>query len=193
LGETAAIVSSLVLRQALVRRMELDQHYDVLDFARRQELDRTAVACLNQKFDDRIVVILSFDAESGLEGMKKLMTEYHLPEYQAAPAYLITSDGRRVFPLPVRSGDSVEETCGVHKYLDLTNSSEGPRLSYWALYGPRHEISFPRFADGQPTIRPGDKVLRIKLGGLFAMANFNIKPEVDFKLNQMIYQGKPDF
>jgi hypothetical protein len=53
---TAQMVSSLVIRQAIVRQAEFDQHYDKMKPQEKQKFDQMAADCLNLKLDDRIIV-----------------------------------------------------------------------------------------------------------------------------------------
>lgn len=181
----ASIISSLVVRQALVRRMEFTKAYKSLDVAGRKDFDQRVAVCLNQRFDDQIVVTFSLDL-------------FHDPIFKwmksdSSLIHIVTSDGRDIAGRAV--SESVGEKCGWLLKSDLRpdySSFEMP------LYGPNHELAFPRFVDGKLTIRPDDKQIRIKLdfrspfirGVSDAVSHGG---EFDFKLDRMIYLGKPDF
>jgi hypothetical protein len=52
----AQIISSLVIRQAIVRQAQFDQHYDKMKPQEKQQFDQMAATCLGLKLDDRIIV-----------------------------------------------------------------------------------------------------------------------------------------
>jgi hypothetical protein len=180
-GYSASIVSSLTVRQALVRRMELDNRYDKLDFARRLEVDQRVDACLNKTFDEYIV--LSF-SDLGNPQIASRDTDKSL----ASNIYIVTSDGRKI------SGhvalESVAMTCGAFPQdSDLSSLRTNPRIL--PPFGPGKEVAFPRFVDGKPTVGPEDKSIRVHSGCRSQYPTGH--PEIDFNIAKLIYQGKPDF
>jgi len=52
----AVVVSSLVVRQALERQAQFDQHYEKMSREQRQAFDQTAAACIGKKYGDRIII-----------------------------------------------------------------------------------------------------------------------------------------
>jgi hypothetical protein len=185
----AAIVSSLVVRQALARRMQLDRHYDTMNPTNQQQIDQQIAGCLRQKFDDQIVLTTMFVPMAGetpaqwggndpnkFYGNKILRDEYK--KDLSRSIYLVTSDGRNIFADPsAKTGDAVAQSCGgVATVLDTFPKD---------VYGPIHELSFPRFVDGQPTIKPDDKVIRFRL-------NYSEGQQI-FTIDKLTYQGKQDF
>jgi hypothetical protein len=50
------MVSALVVRQALVRQAQFDQHYDKMDADQKQQFDQMAKTCLGMNFVNRFVV-----------------------------------------------------------------------------------------------------------------------------------------
>ena len=180
LGFSASIVSSLAVRQALLRRMELDKRYAKMGLAGRQDFDQRIATCLNQTFDGQIVVSFSFDLT-------------HAPYLRRAPVIsdsirLATSDGRNVSGRIVN--DSIAKKCGWFS-KDLNPNPSG-FFSDWALYEPNHELAFPRFVDGKATIAPDDKEIRIELD-YYVSNSASHGGEIDFRIDKLIYQGKPDF
>jgi hypothetical protein len=172
------------VRRALARRMELDRHYSTANLRTRQDIDQKIAACLNQKFDDQFVVSSTDELGESTDWLNEL-PEYRrkkfstdeFKRYQSNWIYLITSDGRKVPKLSVDASDSIARTCGgLTKNLDPYPND---------LYGPNHEMAFPRFMDGKPTIAPGDTVIRLKVDLYHG--------ELDFKIDKLIFQGKRDF
>ena len=181
LGYSASIVSSLTVRQALVRRMELDKRYETLDSTARKDVDQELANCLNQKFSNYIVLSFSFFGPSqdpAVNPAKFLLTKIHI----------LTSDGRRITGNQVTK--PVAESCG-----GFTRDSDLSSLGIygWSLYGPGHEVAFPRVVDGKPTIGPNDKTIRIDLDFYKDMWPRHSVGEIDFTIDKLIYQGKPDF
>jgi hypothetical protein len=52
----AVIASSHVVRQALERRAQFDEHYEKMSLEQRQAFDQRAAICLSKNLDDRIIV-----------------------------------------------------------------------------------------------------------------------------------------
>ena len=185
----AAIVSSLVVRQALARRMQLDKHYDTMSPTNQQQIDQQIAGCISKKFDDQIVLTTMFMPMAGetpakwgsndpnkFYGNKILREEYE--KALSHSIYLVTSDGRNIFADPsAKTGDSIAQSCG-GVTTELDTFPKG-------VYGPIHELSFPRFVNGQPTIQPSDKVIRFRL-------NYSEGQQI-FTIDKLTYQGKPDF
>jgi hypothetical protein len=173
-GFTAKIMSSQTIREALVRQMQLDTRYEKLDPARRQEVDQRIAACLNEKFDNSIVVSFAF----------RFADERHVNLPMTSQIHLLTSDGKEIAGR--LSTDSIETKCG-----EISNEIK-------FLHGaPIHnEIEFPRYyVDGRPTISPTDKTLRIELDFYRKSYPGNSvgESELDFNIDKLVNQGKPDF
>ncbi len=182
LGRAASIVSSLTVRQALARRIVLDKRYAKLDLAAREDVDRRIVTCLNEQFDDYIVVSFSFSFSdrSGVYPMKAF------PEQ----IYLIASDGQKI-PGQVVT-DSIAMKCGATS--DAALPINGARsIEILQLFGPEHELAFPRYVNGKPTIKPDDKEIRIGMDFFTKVVSYRSVGELDFNLAKLTYQGKPDF
>src|ERR1017187_8088711 len=150
LGHSASIVSSLAVRQALVRRMVLEKRYQKLDLAARKEIDRRIAACLNQNFDDQIVLSfsISFSHHPGVYPMSAPSDRIHL----------LTSDGSQIVGRELN--DSIAMKCG-ELSIDPSRTSDDRRGWTPTMYEPEHELAFPRYVNGKPTIEPDDKKIRI--------------------------------
>ena len=177
-GFTAVILSSQTVREALARHMQLDKRYVKLDNASRQEVDQRIEACLNEKFDEEIVFSFSFLGNPGL----------NMDESYLGRIYLIASDGRKIAGNKVRM--SIAMTCGAFAQ-DSDLSSLGIDTFSWPPLGPRKEVAFPRFVDGKPTIAPKDATIRVDSG--FRGRQPAAYSELDFRIDKLVYQGKPDF
>jgi hypothetical protein len=183
---TASIVSSHTIRQALARRMQLDKKYQTLGVLARQEVDQRISTCLGRKFDDQFIVSFSF-------GVQENPYVSSIGTY-SSEIYIVTSDGRKI------RGNvpdySIATYCG-GLTVDLDPKPDvglvTGSLWSWALYGPKHELAFPRVLDGKPTVSGDDRVIRLNLD--FAGTGGPIKglSAIEFKIDRLIYQGKPDF
>jgi hypothetical protein len=173
-GFTAKIMSSQTVREALVRQMQLDKRYEKLDPASRQQVDQRIAACLNEKFDNSIVVSFAF----------RFADDRHVDLPMTSQIHLLTADGKEITGR--LSADSIETKCGT-----LSNEI---RFAHGA---PVHnEVEFPRyFVDGRPTINPADKTIRIELDFYRKSDPGNSVAEsaLDFNIDKLLHQGKPDF
>jgi hypothetical protein len=186
-GDIAVIVSSQAVREALVRNVQLDNRYGKLDVMHRQDVDQRASACLNERFDEYIVFSFSFlgNSPTGPTFKDKLFV---------SNLYVVASDGRRI--AGHSTAVSVAMTCGAFPQ-DLGLASLWPlwnNLSpeWWPL-GPGKEVAFPRFVDGRPTIAPDDKIIRISLYPYEGYKGPARPTDIDFSIDKLVYQGKPDF
>jgi hypothetical protein len=173
-GFTARIMSSQTVREALVRQMQLDNRYEKLDPVHRQEVNQRITECLNQKFENSIVVSFAF----------RFADDRHVDLPMTSQIHLLTAEGKEIAGR--LSTDSIETKCG-----EISNEVK-------FLHGaPVHnEVEFPRyFVDGGPTISPADKTIRIELDFYRKSypGNTVAESELDFNIEKLIYQGKPDF
>jgi hypothetical protein len=158
--------------------MQLDKRYEKLDTASRQQIDQRTGACLSEVFDNYIVFSFSFLGNPGLDLDRSYLDRI----------YLITSDGRKIpgHQLP----GSIAMTCGAISQ-SADPSSLGIDASSWPALGPRKEVAFPRFVDGKPTIAPKDTTIRVDSG--FRGRQPASYSELDFGIEKLVNQGKPDF
>jgi hypothetical protein len=182
-GYTASIVSSRAVRQALVRRMQMDKRYQTLDPVRRAEVDQRISACLNEKFDNYIVLSFSFNV---------VHDHPVFPKIYPSESYLLTSDGRKVVGQVVT--DPVGPKCGAPPDHVIGYPPTRPGTDLW-LTGPEHELAFPRIMDGKATIAPDDKKIRVQLDFYTKSwpGHSVAESALDFNIGKLIYQGKPDF
>lgn len=173
-GFTVTIVSSETVRKALVRRMQLDKAYEKFGPERRQEVDQRIASCLNEKFENSIVVSFAF----------RFADDRHVDLPMASQIHLLTSDGKEVAGRLV--ANPIEAKCG-----EISN-----KIKYSDGAPIHNEIEFPRyFADGRPTISLTDKTIRIELDFYRKSypGNSVAESELDFNVAKLVYQGKPDF
>ena len=186
-GDIAVIVSSQAVREALVRNLQLDKRYEKIDATRRREVDRRADACLNERFDKDMVFSFSFlgNTPGGPTFKDKLFV---------SNLFIVASDGRRI--AGHLTSVSVAMICGAFP-------QDGALASLWPLWndlspewwplGPGKEVAFPRFAEGKPTIAPDDKIIRISLYPYEGYKGPARPNNIDFSIDKLVYNGKPDF
>lgn len=173
-GFTARIMSSQTVREALVRQMQLDKRYQKLDSTRRQEVDQRTAECLNEKFENSIVVSFAF----------RFADERHVDLPMTSQIHLRTSDGEEISGR--LASNSIETKCG-----EIAN-----KIKFLHDAPIHNEIEFPRYyADGRPTISAADKAIRIELDFYRKSypGNSVAESELDFDIAKLIYKGKPDF
>jgi hypothetical protein len=181
LGYTGTIVSSELIRQALVRSVQLDRHYQTLDAEHRENADEAIAACLNEKFDRYIIISFSFNF--GPDPKFDLVNSSEI--------HLLTSDGRKIVGQVVTS--PISWKCGSLQSETIQRTVATPSADP-GRYGSHHELAFLRVVDGTPTIGLDDKKIRVELD--FSAARSwpgHSHPEIDFSIDKLIYKGKVDF
>ena len=129
---TAMISSSLVIRQASLRQLQLLEGripFGKLEQVQKvqQGFQKQTDACLSQNFDDRILVTIIDPHPSG---------------FKSAPELVVS--GRRY--LPISQGGSVPNPC--------------PKNA--ATIGTPYVFAYPRVVNGKPVLGPDDKKFTIK-------------------------------
>jgi hypothetical protein len=151
LGPTAIIASSLVVRQAHAR------------------LNPSENNCLNEKFDDRVVV--RFSQTDVING--RIVVGFNPSDLFDSPPDLIVS-GRKIPPLPDHRQNSAA-----------------------CLIGAGDDISYPRVINGKPVFKPGKNIIEfqtnVKLGPNDRAYPVQYDTKFRFNTKNMVYKGKPDF
>jgi hypothetical protein len=174
-GFTARIMSSQTVREALVRKMQLDKRYEKLDPTRRQEVDQQIASCLNENFDNNIVFSFSFAFWDGQDNGLKLASPDQL--------HLFTFDRREIVGHLLPDSNYIEAKCS---WLPYKMKSPGR-----GEFG--NEIAFPRFVNGKPTIGPKTKTIRITVDFHKGYDSYKGPQEFVFNIEKLINQGKPNF
>lgn len=174
-GITASIVSAEAVRQTLAGRLRSDKRYGKLDSAHREDIDQRIASCLNQKFDNFIVFSFSHGFSDFLDSSLTSPDQIHL----------LASDGTKIAGRLVPEASSVEVRCGWLPDEAKLLGAPGGQL--------RNEIVFPRSVDGKPTISPSDKIIRVVVDFHKSSGPIPSAGELDFDVDKLVYQGKPDF
>jgi hypothetical protein len=197
--------SSIPVREAYIRQLQIDGNYDKMDDAHKKAFDAQANDLLNRTFGDEILIHVEY-ASNVQNFMIQLATYWKNipPEKVPANVYLINQRGNRIPPT---------------KFVSPKNG------------GYSFDLYFPRSKDGAPIVQESDKLFSIEFTtppvgsqrGVHVShdsgpGDMNMKPlvmltdhEVDipnnpntatlgaervlaqFKVEKMMWKGKPSF
>lgn len=174
--------SSTPVREACVRQLQFDNNYEKMDDAHKKVFDAQAESFLGRTFDD--VILIHVDYGSGgafqeqLQGYWKNVSEDNIRLKVA----LINQRGDRIPPARFDSQKNADRS---------------------------FELYFPRMKNGEPIIQENDKSFSIEFrnpavgsqdsGGQPGTAIANMSNPTgervlaEFKLETMIWKGKPSF
>ncbi len=158
---TARFFSALPVRQAYVRMMELQNHYDDMQAGEREEFAKRFTRALKLDVSDRVIVAAEFAS--------------NLPDWNR--------DAKQYFEA------NSAQTLKQNVYLIVPRIGRVQMVEYYppSNDGTGAKFVFPRFVDGQPILTPGDKEASIEY--FFSSASFSDKFLIRFKVDQMSYQG----
>jgi len=161
------IRSALPVRQALVRRAQLQQDYERLPLEQRQIFDQKSERFLAEDFADRVVIFVTFD--SNIDFDKRECARYwqkQSTETLKNSVYLLGPKGRKA---------------ELQAFL-LAGES-----------GQTFQLTFPRMLDGEPLAGPEDKSLQLE----FIHPGIRGKEErrvlVEFKIKNMLLDGQLEY
>ena len=133
---TVRLMSSLAMRQAYVRWLELRNNYDAMPPERKQEFDSKVNGLLKADVSQEIVLAVSF--QSNMPYTERDLARFFDSATAATlnqSAYLYGPRGR----------------IDLLKYVAANGEATGARFI------------FPRLVNGQPVLQPGDKEMRFEL------------------------------
>jgi len=128
----AVFVSSLVVRQALVRQAQLDRHYNQLNPVDKQQFDQMSAACLGLDLHDRFVLRIG----PFLEGNP--------------PKVRIEARSGNIDQI----GPSKQNAIAPCPFYDESSWPAGK-------IRPNYDHEFPRVLNGQSAIQPDEKRVKI--------------------------------
>jgi hypothetical protein len=129
---TVLLKSALPIRQAFLRKLQLQKRYDNMNAQQKQAFDQQNAADFADRAADNVIIIIENMGTGSLENMQgQPNIDSPDPPRQAA---LRIADDR--FVLPTQTSKSSGETFGVHE-----------RMNHF-------EYTFPRMVDGQPPFAP---------------------------------------
>jgi len=161
------IRSALPVRQALVRRAQLQQDYERMPAEQRQVFDQQAAQFLGEDFSDRVVIFVSFD--SNIDFDERECARFwgkQSAETLKNSVYLIGARGRKA---------------ELREFMLADNS------------GQRFQFTFPRTVEGELVAGPEDKSLQLEFihPGIRGKAERRVL--VEFKLKKMLVDGQLEY
>lgn len=175
--------SALPIREAVIRKAQIDQKYDKMSAAEKKDFDAKSEAFLNRNYGDVIVIHVTFG--SNLQSFEREMATYWKaipPEAPPVDMYLITESGDRVPPIRF-------------------NTSQNGAYSF--------DLIFPRVKNREPIVHDSDKMLSLQfthpaIGNQTQKITTNPSdPSIDvfgeervliqFKLDKMVVNGKASY
>lgn len=164
---TCQIRSALPVRQALVRRAQLQQDYERMPAEQKRIFDQQSERFLSENFSNRVVIFISFD--SNIDFDERELARHWLTQTTETlknSVYLIGSKGRKA---------ELQE-------FTLADKS-----------GRAFQFTFPRVVDGAELTGPEDKSLQLE----FIHPGIRGKDErrvlVEFKLKKMLVDGQLEY
>jgi hypothetical protein len=129
---TVLIRSALPIRQAFLRKLQLQKHYDKMNVQQKQAFDRQNAADFAGEAAENIVIVIENMGTGSLENMQG-RPNIDSPDPPRQVALQIADDR---FVLPILTNKSSGETSGIHETMN------------------HFQYVFPRLVDGQPPFAP---------------------------------------
>ncbi|HLW97114.1 MAG TPA: hypothetical protein VKR82_00595 [Candidatus Acidoferrales bacterium] len=188
----AVLLSSLLVRQAMLRQLQIQKKYDTMSPEKRQEFDDETSTCLTDPIYTQFIVIRAWGWPPGTPRSTGDADQLSILEHGAkvSPAYVwtlhdysaLSSCGDESFPwqyIPTAIDKEHEDWNRLHPgtLVPPDNKQLAPI--------PALEFQYPRSVNGKPLIQPGDRTMVFdwgEKGGRFT-----------FHLADLIYKDKLDF
>lgn len=159
---TARFFSSLPVRQAYVRMMELQNHYDEMNAEQRDEFAKRFSRALKLDVSNRVIVAVEISS--------------NLPQWNR--------DSKQYFE------SNSSQTLKQNVYLIVPRIGRVQMVEYYppSNDGTGAKFVFPRQIDGKPILDPADKEIDLEYN--FSTSSFGDKFLIHFNVDKMIYQGE---
>jgi hypothetical protein len=183
----AVLISSLVVRQAMLRQFQIHQKYDTMSPKKRQQFDEQTSTCLTDPKYTKYIVLRFWGGTP--------------PKLQGKPHPLELIVSGRVEMMPFIYDATL--TCGGGSFpwqyvptaidklnQDYDNSHPAGQLpivrdNRQLIRPPTFDLLYSRSLNGAPLIQPGDRTMALTRGGP--------PDQFVFQLADLIYKGKLDF
>jgi hypothetical protein len=176
--------SALPIRQALLRQIQLQKHYDQMAAREKQEFDRKYSVQLPVVESGNVVVVIR---NGSVEPPQPLKRNDPHPDIRVGPQVArqaaLLSNGTFVLPI-----ETMESNFHFTQINEFTN---------------QFEYVFPRAVGGKPLFLPSDSSLTISLGAPLVADKKTAKVEVhdfqdsgmvlSFKISDLMYKGKLEY
>jgi hypothetical protein len=179
--------SALPVRQAVLRQIQLDKHYDKMDAQRKQEFDQPHESDLTAGADNSVVVVI-YNSSVQPEALGTNMNE---PEQSCVE---IPPDPPTQIALRI-SGGTVLPPIQINKVNYASTI-------LWESMN-QYEYIFPRTLEGKPLYSPSDFYLGITFGAhlIFDKQTGKVDPEgfqgsrsdYTFAISDLMYKGKLEY
>ncbi|MFZ0819336.1 MAG: hypothetical protein WAM91_04655 [Candidatus Acidiferrales bacterium] len=188
----AIVISSLVVRRAIFREMQINHNYDKMSPKKQESFDKEVANCLGKPMFKNNIVIRVW---GGSPGKLNVSDRVKVGPNDSYPAYLTCGPGSQKpgvldsmndppYSVPLH-GTPIQEDKTAVTQLQPVSPGNVPRTPHPVYTNIARDYLYSRSINGQPLIRQGDDKLVFNLGpkgGVFS-----------FSISKMVYQGKPDF
>lgn len=160
--------SALPIRQAIVRKLQLDQKYDKMTEDQNKSFDSQAAQILNRRYDDVVLVHVDFSKSTVAPRLRGDLGAYVHSGIEKLEAVMVTDDGTQ---------------------LKVNRFDMSPRgLNEF-------DLIFPRLLNGTPAIKAGQKRLSVQFQSPQLLQVFGTdiptrRVTVDFNIEKMSFGGK---
>jgi hypothetical protein len=188
----AVLLSSLLVRQAMLRQLQIQKKYDAMSPEKRKEFDNETATCLTDPTYTQFIVIRGWGGPPGNPKFTGLPEQLSILEHGAkvAPAIVLPVSN---IDAPLPCGGETFPWQYIPTAIDKQNNdwnkqhpgAQVPRENRQLAPIPALEFFYPRSVGGKPLIQPGDRTMVFdwgKKGGQFT-----------FHLADLIYKDKLDF
>jgi hypothetical protein len=181
----AALVSSLLVREAMLRQEQIRQKYDTMSPKKRKEFDEQNATCLGDpRYSNYIVVRVWSTMNVSVSGPPNLIVADHttVNAFGKRAFLAALSCGAESFPWQhiLTAIDKLNDDYNMHHPSPLIPPDNSQLAS-----PPTLDFLYSRSVDGKPLIQPGDRTMVLdwgEKGGQFT-----------FQLANLIYKDKLDF
>jgi hypothetical protein len=172
--------SSIPVREAYIRELQIDGKYDKMDDAHKKSFDQQAQSFLDRSFDD--VILIHVEYGSTVQTFERQLAEYWQSIREdtiPTDTFLINQKGDHIAPI---------------RFISPKNGEYS------------FELYFPRMKSGEPIVQDGDKSFSIEFpypavgsqqsggnaqgGGAIATLGKG-RVLAEFKVEKMTWKGKP--
>ncbi len=160
---TVRLFSSLPIREAYVRMLEIMNNYEQMPAVQRQNFDTHVKGLVHADVKDEVVLSVAFSSDdpNGKRDVERFLNTATVASLSQA-AYLYTSSAGRI---------------DLAKYLPPENEGIGARFIY------------PRVVNGKAILAEGDKDMHFE----FWVAPINQRLLVGFKPSKLVFNGKLEY
>jgi hypothetical protein len=184
--QRAVLLSSLLVRQAMLRQMQIHEKYDTMSPKKRKEFDEQTSTCLNDPKYTKYIVLRFWGDGAPPKGSQ------HPLQFTVSGRVAIMPF---IYDAPLTCGGDSFPWQYVPTAIDKLNQdydSRHPagqlpivRDNRQLIRPPTFDFLYSRTLNGAPLIQPGDRTMLLTRG--------ESSDQFVFQLADLTYKGKPDF